>query len=245
MVIPAYNEEIRILPTIGAVASHVSELGFEWDLIVSDDGSTDRTVSLVSNLGLPNARVIPADRNRGKGAAVRTGMLAARGDYVLFCDADFSTPIVELGNLLQPLVEDRYDVAVGSRVVVGAVVENRSAARKLISSGMSALVRTLGGLKISDTQCGFKLFNRQAAHTLFEMQSVDGFAFDLEILHLAARLGFRVVEVPVHWYEAPFSKVDPVRDSVRVLGDAVRIRWRLASGNLRADNPDTDRVAIQ
>lgn len=230
--VPAYNEEVRILPTVGAVASYVSELDFEWELIVSDDGSLDRTVELVANLELPNARLLTTDSNRGKGNAVRQGMVAATGEYVLFCDADFSTPIVEVEKLMAPLVDGRYDIAVGSRVVPGYDMENRSAMKRAVNSGISVIVKTLGGLEITDTQCGFKLFTKQAASILFEMQCVEGYAFDVEILHIARRLGFRIIEIPVHWYEAPFSSVDPVRDSVKVLGDAVRIRWSVGSSAL-------------
>lgn len=229
VVIPAYNEEIRILPTIGAIAAHVCSLGFPWELIVSDDGSRDKTVELVTSLGFANVRVLQAPRNGGKGSAVRRGVLAARGRYILFADADNSTPIEELNKLLTKLTDEGYDIAVGSRAVEGAEEQYRPLHRRILSAGLRWMVRNILHIGVHDTQCGFKLFTREAAHHLFRVQTIMGFSFDLEILYLAHKFGYRVAEVPVEWIDAPGSKVQSFKVVRQFLADMVRIKvndWR-------------------
>lgn len=229
IVIPMYNEEIRILPTVGAIANHMVGLGRDFELILADDGSTDATVELVSDLGLANARVLEADGNGGKGSAVRRGVLAARGDIILFADADQSTPIEQFEDLETVLLKG-FGVVVGSRAAAGAEVANKSRGRQFLSSGLKLLVQGSLRLPISDTQCGFKMFTRDAAHKIFSRQLIDGFSFDLEVLYLARRLGIRVSEVPVLWFDAPGSKVDSAKVAVRFLQDLVRIRINAAKG---------------
>jgi dolichyl-phosphate beta-glucosyltransferase len=229
VVIPAFNEKQRIVPTIGAFAAHLSRTRLAWELIVADDGSTDDTVALVEMLDHANVRVLAAERNEGKGAAVRRGVLAARGDVILFADADCSTPVSELGGLAAAIAAGA-DVAVGSRNQTGARVEHRSALRSLLTRGLQQIVRLGLGLPVKDTQCGFKLFTTDAARSLFRSQTVLGFSFDLEILYLAARKGLRVTEVPVRWYDAPGSKVDARREVVRFLRSIARIRWNALTG---------------
>lgn len=224
IIIPAYNEAERIVPTIGAIASYVSSLGFSWELIVSDDGSRDDTVAIVEALELVNLRVLRAARNGGKGSAVRRGMLAARGRYLLFDDADNSTPIEELPRLLFKLEHERYDIAVGSRIAEGAQELRRSFVRRILSGGLRWMVRTLFRIGVRDTQCGFKLFTRESARRLYSAQTIDGFSFDLEILYLAARFGYRVAEVPVTWVDSPGSKVDTNREVHRFVRDLLRIK---------------------
>lgn len=227
VVIPAYNEEWRILPTIGAIAVEISARGVAWELIVSDDGSTDRTRDLVRGLGLPNLRLLESP-NTGKGGAVRRGMLAARGRYVLFADADQSTPIEQFGRLLDRITVHGADVVVGSRGADGADVAHKSVLRTILSAGLNAIVRIGFRVPLADTQCGFKLFTRDAAQTLFRMQRIDGFSFDLEVLFLARRRGMRLAEVAVEWIDAPGSTVDPGKVAVQFLRDLVRIRsWSL------------------
>ncbi|MCS7056284.1 MAG: glycosyltransferase family 2 protein [Thermoflexales bacterium] len=223
IVIPAYNEEARIVPTIGAIASHVSSLGIPWELIVSDDGSKDRTVQVVEELGFANLRVLRAQRNEGKGSAVRRGMLAARGKVVLFDDADNSTPIEEIGKLLEKINEG-YDVAIGSRAARGAEEANKSLVRRIMSNGLRWIVASVFSTGAHDTQCGFKMFTRDAAQRLFRAQTISGFSFDLEILYLANKLGYRIVEVPIAWVDAPGSKLDPTKEAQRFLRDLVRIK---------------------
>ncbi|MCB0168962.1 MAG: glycosyltransferase family 2 protein [Anaerolineae bacterium] len=229
IVIPAYNEEVRIIPTIGAIASHVSDLGFPWELIIADDGSKDDTVKLVEELGFPNLRLLIAEKNGGKGRAVHRGMLAARGKYVLFDDADNSTPIEEISRLLPKLEHEGYDVAVGSRAAAGAEEAQRTFIRRLMSGTLRWMVQNIFKIGVQDTQCGFKLFSRPAARRLYTAQTIMGFSFDLEILYLAGKFGYRVAEVPVAWVDAPGSKVDPVKEAQRFLKDLVKIKindWR-------------------
>ncbi|MFJ4037523.1 dolichyl-phosphate beta-glucosyltransferase [Microbacterium sp. NPDC090007] len=223
VVIPAYNEEWRILPTIGAIATHMSARGEPWELIVADDGSTDATVALVRDLRFANLRLLTASRNTGKGDAVRRGVLAARGALVLFADADQSTPIEQFDRLASRL-DEGFDVVVGSRAVAGAAVSNKSLGRRILSGGLHFLVSRLFGIGVADTQCGFKLFTAPAAHRLFSTQVIDGFSFDLEVLYLAHKLGYRVTEEPVEWYDAPGSTVDAAKVALQFLGDLVRIR---------------------
>jgi len=223
VVIPAFNEEWRILPTVGAIATHMCSRGEPWELIVADDGSTDTTVELLTDLRFPNMRVLIADRNRGKGSAVRRGMLAARGEFVLFADADQSTPIEQFDKLLDRLTNG-YDVAVGSRAASGAAVSGRSLLRKILSRGLRLVVSVGFGVKITDTQCGFKLFTAGAARTLFELQMVDSFSFDLEVLYLSSKVGLKVAEVPVEWIDAPGSTVDAAKVSLQFLVDLIKIR---------------------
>lgn len=222
IVIPAYNEAGRILPTLAAMAVAVSSLTLNWELIVSDDGSRDETVALIESLGWQNLRVL-RHANTGKGGAVKRGVLAARGEMILFADADNSTPIEEVARLMAELGRG-HGIAIGSRAAEGAVEENKSRLRHLVSSILRGVVRVVSGVQVKDTQCGFKLFSRQAALELFSKQQVSGFSFDLELLYLARKFNVKVAEVPVRWYDAPGSKVNPVSDSLKFLRDLVRIR---------------------
>ena len=224
IVIPAYNEEIRIIPTVGAIASHVSSLGFPWELIVADDGSKDQTVELLQRTGFANMRVLVAEKNGGKGMAVKRGVMAARGKYILFSDADNSTPIEEVSKLLAHLETGQYDVAVGSRAADGAEVSKKSLFRKVLSGGLRWIVKAFFRIGVKDTQCGFKMYTRDAANRLHTAQTIDGFSFDLEILYLAGKFGFRVAEVPVSWVDAPGSKVDTRKEIQRFIRDLLIIK---------------------
>jgi dolichyl-phosphate beta-glucosyltransferase len=224
VVIPTYNEEWRILPTIGAIAAEMSRRGEPWELIISDDGSTDTTRDLVGGLELVNMRLLTSP-NTGKGGAVKRGVMASKGEYVLFADADQSTPIEQFDRLLAELTDGGADIAIGSRAVDGADVAKKSLLRKTISAGLNLLVRVGYRIPIRDTQCGFKLFTAEAALPLFTMQRLERFSFDLELLFLARKSGMKVREVPVEWIDAPGSTVSPIKVSVQFLKDLVRIRW--------------------
>lgn len=230
VVIPAYNEQERIIPTIGAIATHMSARGEPWELIVADDGSSDTTVSLLQNMRLANMRVLVAARNGGKGSAVRRGVLAARGSVVLFADADQSTPIEQFDSLYRKIVVEGYDIVVASRSATGAVVAGKSRLRKMLSAGLQAVVRAGGGLAISDTQCGFKLFTAAAAKRLFNLQVIDGFSFDLEVLYLAQKNRMKISEVPVEWIDAPGSTVNPVAVTLEFLREMFKVRMNSARG---------------
>ena len=247
VVIPAYNEAERILPTLGAVAVVVSSFGYDWELIVSDDGSKDDTAALVESLSWANLRVI-RHANTGKGGAVKRGVLAARGKRILFADADNSTPIEELPRMMREL-DSGFAVTVGSRAADGAVEENKSPLRHLVSGALRLVAGRLSGVQVKDTQCGFKLFTREAALLLFGEQKMLGFSFDLELLYLANKYGLKVSEVPVHWFDAPGSKVNSVRDSVQFFKDILAVRKLDARGEysrakLPALEPSLEEVTL-
>ncbi len=229
IVVPAYNEQARIGLTLIRTLEYLRARSKGWELIVVDDGSSDETCRVVNEVaaGDERVRLLVQPQNRGKGAAVRRGMLEARGAYVLFMDADLATPIEEVETLLL-YAHDGYDVVIGSRGLAASDIRRRQPrARELMGRVFNLLVRSalLGGFR--DTQCGFKLFSRAAARDLFGRQQIDGFAFDVEVLLLAKQRGLRVREVPVVWYHAPNSKVSPVADSARMFGDLVRLRAKL------------------
>lgn len=229
IVIPAYNEEERIIPTIGAIASHISSLGFPWELIVADDGSTDKTVEILKKNDLANVRILEADQNGGKGNAVQRGVLASRGEFILFSDADNSTPIEEFSKLITKCRDEGFDLAIGSRAAQGAEEANKSWVRHLLSGGLRLIVKHALNIGVKDTQCGFKMYRREAGINLHQTQKIMGFSFDLEILYLANKFGYKIAEVPVHWMDSPGSKVDMRKEIKRFIEDLWRIKrndWR-------------------
>ena len=239
VVIPAYNEERRIASTLEKVLGYLRDQDYTWEVMVADDGSTDATPNLVSeitqnqpdeclrHLRLPHG---------GKGWAVRQGMLQARGEYRFMCDADLSMSIEQLARFLPPALGD-YDVAAGSRTMAGARRIGEPARRKLTAKGFSLLVRTLAPCGVADTQCGFKCFSADAAQRLFSLQKLDGFAFDVELLYLARKLGLRIIEVPIEWHHSPESKVRLVRDSTRMGRDMLKVRWDFMRGRYGPSHP--------
>lgn len=224
VIIPAYNEEDRIIPTIGAIASHISSFGFPWELLVADDGSTDSTVKMLEALGLVNLKVLRTIQNEGKGSAVRRGMLASKGKYVLFTDADNSTPIEEIDYLLNQVYKKGFDIAIGSRAVDGAEEKERSFLRQMLSRGLRWIVKNILRIGVKDTQCGFKLFQREVAIKLYRNQVILGFSFDLEILYLAEKFGYKIAEIPVAWIDAPGSKVNARKEAIRFLSTLAKIK---------------------
>lgn len=237
VVIPAYNEAERIVTTIASITAHLTRAGIEFEIIVSDDGSTDGTPDRLRRMGLRNLIVLDPGVNRGKGAAVRAGVAAAGGELVLFTDADLSTPIGELDQLIAAIEVDGADIAIGSRGHAGADEGEKSTARRIFSWGARRLTRAGLGLDVADTQCGFKLFRREAARALFAAQRIDGFSFDAEVLFLAGRLGYRVAEAPVQWIDAPDSKVRPLQVAIAFLFDLVRIRITALLGRYPTERP--------
>ena len=228
VVIPAYNEERRIGASLTAITSYLERRKEDYEIVVVDDGSRDATAATVEQApGAAGGRVrlLRMPRNRGKGAAVRAGVLASRGSEVLLSDADLATPIEELAKLRARL-SDGCDIAVGSRALDGSDIRVRQhPARELMGRIFNTIVRTLLIGDIHDTQCGFKLFRGPAARELFAAASVDGFAFDVEIL-LLARPRYRVAEVPVVWRHVEQSKVSPGRDAARMLMDVLKLSWK-------------------
>jgi glycosyltransferase involved in cell wall biosynthesis len=225
VVIPAFNEEARIGPTLTSVTEWLDGKREDYELLVVDDGSRDATPEIINAAGAvnPRVRLIQLPRNRGKGAAVREGVLASKGDEVLFSDADLATPIEELDKLRASLREG-FDVAIGSRAVPGADIRTRQhPMREAMGRTFNVIVRALvlGGIR--DTQCGFKLFRGDAGRALFREARVDGFAFDVEVL-LLARGRYRVAEVPVIWRHVAESKVSPGVDAARMFLDVIRLK---------------------
>jgi dolichyl-phosphate beta-glucosyltransferase len=227
IVIPAYDEEARLGATLDTMRAWLASRAEEHELIVADDGSRDRTAEIARERG---ARVVSLPENRGKGAAVRAGILASRGDEVLFSDADLATPIEELEKL-RAAIRAGADIAIGSRALAGADIRVRQhPMREMMGRTFNVLVRSLvmGGIK--DTQCGFKLFRGSVARELFGRARVDGFAFDVEVL-LLARSRYKVAEVPVVWRHVEQSKVSPGLDAARMLMDVVKLSLRRRRGS--------------
>jgi dolichyl-phosphate beta-glucosyltransferase len=226
VVIPAYNEEALIESTTRDIAGYLDRLGLVFEIIIVDDGSADRTIEIARRLSeeIPGVRPVSYSRNMGKGHAVRTGMLEAAGERVLFTDADNSTPIDELPALMSAL-DDGCGVAIGSRAVRGSVrTIHQPYYRELGGKIINLFIQFFAVPGIRDTQCGFKLFTKDAARQVFSRGVIDDFSFDVEALFLARRLGFKIAELPVHWANRGESSVRPFRDGARILTDIIRIR---------------------
>jgi dolichyl-phosphate beta-glucosyltransferase len=233
IVIPAFNEELRIQPTLERLHAFLATRTMSYELIVVDDGSRDGTVALVEKLSrsIPQLRVIATSPNRGKGHAVRVGMRAARGAVRVMCDADGSMPPEELPKLLAPLVRGDVEIAIGSRYADGAAAQTTQPLyRRLWSRLCNRVVQRTLVPGIRDTQCGFKAFRGAAADDLFARARVDGWAFDLEVLALARRRCYGIAEVAVDWTDDRRSRVNPLKDMWKVIREAVTIRRNLSRG---------------
>lgn len=229
VVIPAYNEAQRIGATMERILAYLSGIEERCEIIVVIDGGDDDTQTVVENFvsEKTDITVLVNDRNRGKGYSVRRGMLNARGQFVLFSDADMSTPIEEVTRLLEAL-ESGYAVAIGSRALRESDVQLAQPWwRQSMGRMFNHIVRGLGLSRFKDTQCGFKLFTRAAARDIFSRTHLDGFAFDVEVLCIAIQNSHPVCELPVRWVNSPESRVRPIRDSMRMFRDLVRIRARM------------------
>ncbi len=229
IVIPAYNEASRIGTTLDKVRQYLESKPFHAEVILVDDGSTDRTPDVLREAAerSPAMRVLRNERNRGKGFSVRRGVLEAQGEFVLFTDADLSAPIEEADKLLATLESADADSAVGSRALNRELIGvHQPWFREFAGRCFNGMVRLFTGLKIFDTQCGLKLFRRTSTRRAFELQRVEGFGFDPEVLFLIQRRGGRVVEVPVRWNDNPATKVRFLRDAIRMFLDLIALRWR-------------------
>ena len=235
IIIPAYNEEKRLPATLERVAAYLCAGGWQFaEIVVVDDGSADGTVAVAERLqaGCPALRVVRNPGNRGKGYAVRHGMLECRGEWALFTDADLSSPIEELEKLWQA-AEKGAQVAVGSRALDRRLIGvHQSWFRENAGRIFNLVMRLITGLPFRDTQCGFKLFEARAARDIFGRQVLDGFGFDVEVLFIAQRLGYRSVEVPVRWNDVQGTKVSTLRGLAAFL-DPLKVRWNQVRGRYR------------
>lgn len=237
LIIPAYNEQARIADTLYAIKDYLSRQDYVSEIIVVDDGSTDLTTEVVKFIDFYGAEMKAQStgilmeniKNVGKGFSIARGIMRARGQVVMFCDADLATPIEEIEKIL-PFFDDGYDVVIGSRNLSSSRVAEKSLKRRILSWGLGLLVRSVSVPGIKDTQCGFKAYRHDAADSIALLQRIYGFGFDIEHLFIAHRLGLKIREVGVQWTDQPGSTVNPLSDSFGVLRDLVKIRiihWRL------------------
>jgi len=224
LVIPAYNEERRLGAGLRQALDYLRKRGEPFEILVVDDGSRDQTSEVADSFAEEEVRLLRHERNRGKGAAIRTGLAASAGARVLLSDADFSTPIEELEKL-EPHLE-RSRLVIGSRGLADSAVQKRQPFyRELMGKTFNRLVRLLGVRGLRDTQCGFKLVEGEAGRQLARELKIEGFAYDVELIWLARRHGWQVAEVGVVWINSEDSRVSPIRSSLSMLRDLVRIRW--------------------
>jgi dolichyl-phosphate beta-glucosyltransferase len=232
IVIPAFNEKARILPTLDSVVACIRERGWQAEVIVVDDGSRDTTADLVRAFAVhaPEVRLITSPRNRGKGYSVRTGMMQGLGEVVMFTDSDLSAPIEEAERLFAAIAEGA-DIAIGSRWLESSRQTHRQPFyRQFFGRCFNAVTRAVMGLPFADTQCGIKAFTREAAQTVFQLQTIERWGFDPEILFIALKRGLRVVEVPVSWAHDERSRVSYLKDGLKMLEDIAVIRWNALRG---------------
>lgn len=237
IIIPAYNEERRLPRTLEQVFDFLAAQDYESEVLVVENGSQDKTFELAQSLTnkYPNLRVLQ-NKHAGKGKAVQRGMLEARGAYRIFCDADLSMPIEEVARFIPP--DNNTDIVIASREVEGAMRYNEPHHRHFTGRIFNWLIRLLALPKIHDTQCGFKGFRAEAAEDLFQHQQIEGWAFDVEILFIATLRGYEIVELPIPWYYRQESKINVLRDSVRMFFDLLRIRKNALQGTYDSLPPD-------
>jgi len=222
VIIPAYNEEDRLQNTLNKIINFFDNLKKNYEIIVVDDGSKDNTSKVAEEY--QKVKLIKQEKNSGKGAAVRKGMLEATGKFRIFTDADLSTPIYEFTKLYQKYQEG-YDICLGSRAVDYSLIKvHQPFYREFMGKTFNKIVQLLVIKGIKDTQCGFKGFSNTAANKVFENAKIDGFGFDVEIIYLANKLNLKIIEIPVEWYNDERSKVKPIKDSIKMFKEILKIR---------------------
>ena len=232
IVIPAFNERARIPATMRSVVECVRVRGWSAEVIVVNDGSTDETAALVKEFALhsPEVRLLENPTNRGKGYSVRSGILHALGDVVMFTDADLSSPIEEAQRLFDAIAAGA-DIAIGSRWLATSRQTHRQPLyRQIFGRVFNALTRAIMRLPFADTQCGFKAFTRSAAQTVFQLQTIERWGFDPEILFIALKRGYHIQEVPVSWAHDARSRISYLRDGLKMLEEIAIIRWNALRG---------------
>ena len=239
VVIPAFNEEDRLGSTLTRICDYLAVRDGGYEILVVDDASTDRTSAIAKRFETAGTRVIRFDHHSGKGAAVRAGVLASRGHWILITDADLSTPIEEIERLEARARE--ADLVLGSRAMNDSRIGVRQPwFRTLMGKSFNLVIRSLGLAEIRDTQCGFKLIRGRVARELLERVEIQRFAFDVEVVWLARSLGYRIAEVGVIWNDSPRSRVDPLSDSLNMLADVIRLRLRTLMSAARHRDRSTD-----
>ena len=232
LIIPAFNEAHRLEASLAALHSFLASATWTHEVILVIEKSTDGTLDIARRVAAerPYLTVVGNDVQLGKGHAVRTGMLRARGEIAFFMDADLSTPLAEIGRFIARFSEGpEADVLVGNRQHARSeITTQQHFLRRKMGQTFNAILRMIAGVRLADTQCGFKAFRRAAREAIFPLQQLDGFAFDVEVLLLAGRLGFSIADMPVQWANAQGSKVRIIRDSWRMLCDAIRVRRMVA-----------------
>ena len=246
IVIPAFNESARIPATLKQVVSCIRERGWDAEIIVVNDGSTDQTAQVVQDFArtAPEIRMIENPGNRGKGYSVRSGMLQALGEIVMFTDADLSSPMQEAERLFTHIAEGA-DIAIGSRwLEKGRQTHKQPLYRQFFGRCFNAVTRGVMGLHFADTQCGFKAFTRAAAQTVFQLQTIERWGFDPEILFIALKCGYRVDEVAVSWGHDERSRMSYLKDGIRMLEDVATIRWNALLGRYKKQTEPIRRATL-
>jgi dolichyl-phosphate beta-glucosyltransferase len=236
IVLPAYNESERIAATVESIFAFAAQKSWLTEIIVVNDGSTDDTAEVVRRCAAtrPGVRLLENPGNRGKGYSVRHGMLQAQGEILLFSDADLSSPIAEAEKLFAAIANGA-DIAIGSRWLKTELQLRRQPLyRQFYGRIFNLALRLILGLQFKDTQCGFKAFTRRSAHALFALQKIERWGFDPELLYLAKRLHLRIEEVPVAWAHREGTRLNPLRDGLRMFGEMLQIRWNGLRGDYRA-----------
>lgn len=231
IVIPAYKEEERIHKILDAIIKYEESKNFPIEVIVVVDGSPDKTAEAAEKYKekIPGLKIIDRKENKGKGYTVREGVMAAKGKYILFSDADNSTPIEQVDKLLK--YKEEYPVIIGSRYIEGGrLAHPQGIVRKLGGRVMNLVIRMFAVRGIKDTQCGFKLFEHDAAKEIFKRMTFERFSFDIEILAIARRHKYKIKEVGITWYDDPHSTVSPIKDGLKMIRDAWRVRVNLSRG---------------
>ena len=223
IIIPAYNEELRLPGSLADIVAWMQTVSYTVEVLVVENGSTDRTTEVAESFAARHENIRVLHSAKGKGAAVREGMIKGQGDYLFICDSDLSMPIIEVEKFLPPQLHG-YDVAIASREAPGAVRYDEPEYRHIMGRVFNFIVRILAVPGFHDTQCGFKMFKQDIATDVFSQQTITGWTFDVEALYLALKQNARVVEVPVNWYFDADSRVDPIRDTWQMFWDVVRIR---------------------